>query len=425
MKTITKTIIISVLFFLSEMTNGMAAAELFYGWWNALGSYICGKELNFSEIKKLSPREIKELYNEGRISFKNFTKALITDDEGGVVGGFENAALQEKGFMGALCDKFSIQTGSTEYNELLQACLTNPELKYVPVLVANISDKDVELVRDCPTHNLDPGLCSSVMNASTSKEIAEEINKFVMENNDSSNEALRAQARLCNSILSDLNRFPATLEIGDKKVVLSGTPEFLPDGVAALNPCDNNNKEGTIQAICDAIETQAGLSKEAALAITKQFLLGYRGQSGQVDAQSLVALPMSKKTGTMQNSFNVATDRVPKTGETNGEGQKALKILLQKCPPCVMKFEEESGQWQLRSKTESTPLPAIFKQTGAVRQPLTSGCRFKFPGDAIIRKNLSIESTFDRSSGQFHSPIRENPPRRVIFYGGCKPAGTH
>jgi hypothetical protein len=257
------------------------------------------------------------------------------------------------------------------------------------------------------------------MDAVGLEEVGLTIDAFVMINESHENKTFRAQARLLNSIFSDLKRCPATLEIGNREVILCGNSNLLPEEVAPISVCDPNRKEATVQAIYEAIKTQSELSDEAALAITKQFLLGYRGQSGQVDAQSLVALPLF---GATSGLFNAATDSKPGQGT-----EEALKSSLKNCPPCVMQFTEQSGQWQLRSKTELTPLPGIYKLVRGQKQFITSEYRFVFPDDTAIRENLSITSTLDQSNGQFHwsSPLRDNPPQKVIFYGGCNPAGAN
>jgi hypothetical protein len=122
---------------------------------------------------------------------------------------------------------------------------------------------------------------------------------------------------------------------------------------------------------------------------------------------------MAKAT---DQSFSVNTD-LP--AETQID---VKKNSLESCPPCVMSFVEESGKWLLQSKVESVLTPAISGMKPKIQ--LTSGCRFKFSGDtedAKVRENLTVESTPDQSNGQFHwsCPLRETPPLKVIFYGGC------
>ncbi|MDR0741074.1 MAG: hypothetical protein LBF34_05190 [Puniceicoccales bacterium] len=416
MEKITKTILVGSLCSLSGMTNYVAASGLLRNFWELAVDYF--HIWTIPELKRLSPKKIKDLYNKGKISLDDFIKALIADDEGRVVSGFERETLEELGFIGALSIKFLISPGGEEYNKLLRACLTSPELRNVPVLAFWIRDEDMQLVKNCPTHNLSYDFVQRVMRAKDLRQIAQAFETFVARHQNSSNETLKSQARLLDSIFSDLNRFPAVLEIGSKEVILCGNQALLPPEVKHLEICDPNQKEATIREIYVAILAQSEFRFEIALAIMKQFLLGYRGQSGQVDAQHLVALPVAGGTG---NSLGVLTD-LPV-----GTPVDVLRNSLQSCPPCVMRFGEESGQWQLQSKTESTAMPGIYKLGRLGMQLVTSGCRFEFPEDAEIRENYSVTSILDQSNGQFQwrSPLRDNPPRKVIFYGGCDPASTH
>jgi hypothetical protein len=90
-------------------------------------------------------------------------------------------------------------------------------------------------------------------------------------------------------------------------------------------------------------------------------------------------------------------------------------------------FGKVQDQWQLIRKTESTPLPGIYKLVRGQKQFVTYECRFVFLGDEAARTSYSVTSTLDQSNGQFHwmNLFRENPPRAVIFCGGCNPASTH
>jgi hypothetical protein len=204
--------------------------------------------------------------------------------------------------------------------------------------------------------------------------------------------------------------------IGSKDVYLCGNSDLLPEGVESIKVCDQNRKSETIQEIYNAIKEQSGLFDKDVFAILKQFLLGYRGQSGQVEAQFLVSLPLSEH---IQGSFTVRTDLPPETPVD------LRRLSQQENPPCVMNFRKNgSGVWELKSKTESTQMLGIYRCEGSRMVPLTEGVIFGFPQDGIVRENgISIVS--DLENGQFRSLPRENPPREVTFFGGCTPAGAH
>jgi hypothetical protein len=91
-----------------------------------------------------------------------------------------------------------------------------------------------------------------------------------------------------------------------------------------------------------------------------------------------------------------------------------------------MKFDDLDGRWVLVEKTEYSPILCI--KNVSHNWVITFELRFKFPGDSEIRTQLPVTSTriFPADETiQWNCPFRENPPRKVIFYGDCTPASAH
>jgi hypothetical protein len=147
-------------------------------------------------------------------------------------------------------------------------------------------------------------------------------------------------------------------------------------------------------------EGGVGLNEADAFHIFKQIVLAYRGQDGVGDGAFLVGVSLMDAVRRLSLQFNGA-----------GIG---------------MKFENRDGRFVLTEKTECSPILGI--KSVQEDRFITSELRFKFPGDSEIRTQLSVTSTRIPSADgtiEWSCPFRENPPQKIILYGGCRRMDTH
>ncbi|MDR1907006.1 MAG: hypothetical protein LBQ03_02200 [Puniceicoccales bacterium] len=329
---------------------------------------------------------LRDLYKDGTISVGEFAKALIAGESNSsmTVQGFEDRVLQEKGLMGAFCDAFKIKVGSKEYKELLRACLTSPELKNVPVFVADVpaSERTNIMPEKDVNTNPDSEFCKSVMEA-------ENIDEMVLAYEQGPS-AYKQKSLLCSTVFNDINRSAVELKIGEQTIKIAGRNGPFHEDSNPVPAWTSNNYKEMFEGILSSIRRQSNLEEGPALEVMKQFLLGYRGQNGQSDINDVVG-------SALRDSSSLAIQ----------PGNN----------PASMSFSEVGGHWQLSSKVESAPVDSIVLG----QEKIASECRFKFPGETEIRTQLSVISTRKESEDgtiEWSCPFRENPPQKVIFYGG-------
>jgi hypothetical protein len=322
---------------------------------------------------------------------------------------FKDRATEEKPLMDILCEqcgKYGIQQGDETYNALLKACLTNSALENVPLLAADIQKGAIEIVRasNDPDTNPDPEFCQKVMQAESIETMAHQFSTFFnekMANETDPEKRKYYQARkrsLCGGALCDIPRElgPIELKIGDQQVKITLKDSSLSSAQQQGNASNEADYVMIFKALFNQIKTQSDLSDKDALDVTKQFLLNYRGNNTATGA-SLLA------------DFN----------QENG-ADLALKYEGFKT---TMYFDNQDGSFRLSEKVESEILYGIM-DTSNDGKFITSDFRFKFSDDTEIRTGLPVTSTripTDDGTIQWSCLLRENPPKKVIFYGGCQP----
>jgi hypothetical protein len=313
------------------------------------------------------------------------------------IGILKDDVNEEKGFLNILCDRCGILPGSDESSRLLSRCLANPDLRDVPILVCDIPQGIINRVDASkgPCANPDPKFCRDVMDAQNVKAMAEIFTNLEGHLETTNQTVIAKQLDVykgANLFISDIQRCSLELTIGDTKV-------SIPQNALSQQKSVQEN----FQIVLDLLQKPkanggAELSPDDALHVLKQVALAYRGQDGTGDGCNLT-----------QNCLAFFSDNniFPKF-----DGAKIS-----------MKFTEDAGgQLFLAEKMEDSPFVG-FEDAG---QPepgfISSECRFKFPGDSEIRTQLPVVSTRKESGDQWRNPLRENPPKKVIFYGGNAPA---
>jgi hypothetical protein len=189
--------------------------------------------------------------------------------------------------------------------------------------------------------------------------------------------------------------------------LMIGETEVLVDG-AMFRRFEGNitSAQDAFQVVWDRLQAPeeeggAGLDEANAFYVLKQIALAYRGQNGTVDGHHLIGVPLMSVLGLLLK-FN------------------GIEIS--------MRFEDLDGRFVLVEKTEYSPILGT-QNTRANGRFITSEVRFKFPDDLEVRTQLPITSTRILSADgeiiKWRCPFRENPPRKVILYGGCMPVDTH
>jgi hypothetical protein len=319
-----------------------------------------------------------------------------------LISAFKDMATEDKGLMNILSEKCGIKEDSKDYNSLLANCLKNPDLKNVPILTADIPVDFINKTKNDDNTNPDPEFCNAVMDAKDSEEMANVFNTFFdeksKETTDSNEKKYYEKQKdvLCSVSFGDINRGPVDLQIGDKKVTITGSKAFVPDGrEEPVTYWTGSNWTDVFQSIFKEIKEQGELSDGEALDVMKQMLLGYRGQNGTGDGAMLVGAPLMVLTGSCSIRFD--------------------GVLVN------MSFEKDSDHFKLTEKTEESPLAGFL--IPSMGGQITSKCRFKFPNDKEIRTELPVVSTRKETSDgsiKWSCLFRENPPKKVIYYGGNK-----
>jgi hypothetical protein len=336
---------------------------------------------------------LQELKNSGSINESEFTAAAIHL--------FKDQATEEKGLMDILCEKCGIEQGGDLYNEVFGGCLINPDLADTPLLAAEISEKDRNTIdaQKNPCTNPPPELCKAVMAASTVEEMAELFDQFATKFSSVSNNQKNFYKN-ANQFKSDLHRGFAELDIGGQKVRLS--IKTLGDGKSL----QQMSTEEFFQKILNHLkqpteEGGAGLEDAQAMQVMKQFLLAYCAQNGTGDGASVFLMAMNEKT-----SCNISPQF---------HGAEAYMV-----------FQKREGDFVLTEKMEDSPIIGMRneKKDG---ESISSEVRFKFPEETEVRTQLPVRSVRKQTEDvtiQWECDFRENPPRKVILYGGCKPSAS-
>jgi hypothetical protein len=401
MKTITKTIMVSFLFSLSGMTNCVAAAR-----WFSLGNLVSLLVDDDIYLLEKDRRDyffkIEKLYHYGKISKLEFAEA--------VVWVFRDQATETRSLVDILCKQCGISVGSSTYIELVSLCLSNPSLGDVPILTLDIPEKFVDEVKASkdPCTNPHPDFCQDVMEANSPKEVVAIFDKF--------NERFKTSKGwgTDQEILAEQSEIYANAKVLSKDIfrnglgVTIGKKEFfIPKEIFQDSTKDVQSTQVIFQVILDWLqkpeaEGGAGLDEADAFYVLKQIALAYRGQNGTGDGVSLIGAPLMDVS---ENSLSI---------QFNG-----VKIR--------MVFKEINGRLTLVEKTECSPIlgiRAISKDAAFIVHEV----RFKFSGDLKIRTQLSVTSTqipLMDGTIEWNCPLRKNPPRKVIFYGGCMLTNPH
>jgi hypothetical protein len=319
---------------------------------------------------------------------------------------FKNQATEENGLMNIICEKYELEKDSKVFNEILSVLFVHPDLKDTPILVADIPEScadEINAQKNLQT-NPDPGFCGDVMAANNAKEMAEIFNQFSQRIGATDQNVICKQSCIygnAKAFIEDISRNGLELTIGEKNVSIPKNFFINKEKGGFLNP------EEAFKKVLDLLqksEDQGGaeLDEANALHVLKQVALAYIGQSGTADGTSLAFTPLNDCS-----NFGL----IPKFG--------GVKIN--------MKFGTENDQFVLTEKTENSPILGIMNVSMG-SNPITSELRLKFPNDSEIRTGLPVKSErkppTDGATIEWSCPFRENPPRKVIFYGGNQPADT-
>ncbi|MDR0590540.1 MAG: hypothetical protein LBG09_01660 [Puniceicoccales bacterium] len=331
---------------------------------------------------------LQELKDAGSIAEPEFIKAAIYL--------FKDQANDDKGLMDILCEKGVIAKNSDTYNEVFADCLTNPNLTDTPLIALKIPDNALGFLspdNDLCT-NPDPKFCQAVMTASTIEEMAEIFDQFETK----FPEAKKGQAGVykgADMFKKDIHRAGVHLVINERETYISG-------GSLGVNLFKMSTKEA-FQAVLNRLKKSTeeggmGLEEAQALHVLKQLAVAYRGQNGLADLTGVVA-PFHE-----QSNFQISV-----TDVNNRESIKS-----------IMHFDE---QCNLIAKEENQR-PSSIRDVNLDGKIVSTGMRFKFPGDDEVRTELPVRSERKETEDgtiQWSCPFRENPPRKIIFYGGCRP----
>jgi hypothetical protein len=365
-------------------------------------------------------RGFKILYEQGQISRLDFAKGVawvFRDDQ----------ATKERGLVDVLCEKCGIPAEDNARIELAIHLFLDPFFGDVPILVADIPQSSIDVIcaSGDPCRQPHPNFCRAVMNANDVKEMAEVFDTFG-EKFEMDPETIAAQSKIYKTAAigrADIPRSVLKLMIGDREISIS--QEDFQDPAK-----DIENAQSLFLIVLNFLQKPeedggAGLDKANAFYVLKQVALAYRGQNGVTDGYNIISTHLM---GVSNSCLLLKFDGVE----------------------ISMKFEYLGNRFVLVEKTECSPILGLMSVLHC--QIVTSELRFKFPGDSEIRTQLPISSwqifpvdemdkmnEMNELDGEIEldeipewdetiiwcCPFRENPPRRVIFYGGCRPADTH
>ncbi|MDR1590992.1 MAG: hypothetical protein LBR92_03295 [Puniceicoccales bacterium] len=336
---------------------------------------------------------LRELYHDNRITVEELVKASVYV--------LKNIATEEKAIMDLLREIFGLQFPSAFCNEVLAHCLVDPDLKTTPILIVDISEENVGNVNasnDSCT-NPDPRFCRTVMAANSIEEMTRIFDHFfandIVSDGDSTQEALYHTAQVFKK---DINRNELELKIGKKTAKIYE------------NLIDNNMAtQEAFERVFNHLqksEAEGGAELDGANAfyVLKQIALAYRGQNGTGDGSNLILLPLQKIV------------------------EFGLYVKFSQ-PKISMEFVNRNGLYNLVMKTENSSILGLEDIQGDGKCS-SSEIRFKFSNDPEgkdIRTGLPIVSTRIPSTDgtiRWSCRFRENPPRKIIFYGGNKLAGV-
>ncbi|MDR1435358.1 MAG: hypothetical protein LBI77_03050 [Puniceicoccales bacterium] len=339
----------------------------------------------------------RDLYEKKEMDQLSFAKSSIH--------ALKDMATEEKGLMDILCEQCDIEKGSDTHVALLEHCLTDPDLSDVPLVITDISGEHVDPLKAAnnPNTNPNPEFCKKVMDAKNVNEIAEVFNTFFSDaNGDPRLESQKDVYANGNLLRADLERSLLKVNVNGKEILLSGNESSLKSSGKEDYQLIKEGKqinglpcEDVFQLMLEQIQKQGELAEEDALKVLKQIVLAYRGQNGVADGYNLISVSL------LEHNKLMAANSGPKIS---------------------MEFDKN---FTLTRKTEDAPMISI--QSTMTGQFFSTECRFKFPDDPEnkgIRTQLPITSTrkesIDGRTIEWTCPFRENPPNKVIFYGGCK-----
>jgi hypothetical protein len=357
-------------------------------------------------------------YDTGQISLFDFCVSIIWL--------FKDQATDEKGLINILCERCArrgIAIDSVTLPLLFRYCLCDSRLGDTPIIVLTILGRENLLYDPC-TNPL-PALCRAVTAAGDIETMAQIFDNFdqmftnTLDDCDlmwpdeltftthtfddfdqmftgdpefmAQQSRLYAEARLFKI---DARRGILNLKIGGKEVVIDRVTLSGITGEMVKTP-------DALRVFCNVLERE-GLDEAQAFHICKQVVLAYRGQIGVGDWNTLVRVPLAFFS---ENTVFPVFDGV--------------KI--------EMEFKEINDQFVLVEKTEYAPFLRVEDVTATLigevpdESHIIPNLRFKFPGDREFRRMLPIVSTRIPSTDgtiRWRCPFRENPPRKVIIYGG-------
>jgi hypothetical protein len=351
---------------------------------------------------------LRESASNGEISPKDLQKITINvlKEQADILKG---QASDEKGLMDILSEQLDINPESEIYGNVFDFCLTSSEFGETPLLVAECRDEETARIRNDPTGNPDANFCKAVMEATNVDTMVEVFATFFENNTRVADESSYGTQRVLYGGASQQKRdfqggIGVNLKIGEKSFSITGTTlgGAVQDGSAQdffrkfLEYLEKSEKEGGV-----------GLGKEDALQVLKQVMLAYRGQNGMGDAAGLFLL-------------------LDKTS--------AERVVTRPSEAISLEFARQGSDLVLTQKEEESTLPGIqsIQKNGEL---ITSEVRFKFgfspdpkdPNSKLrvgqeIRTALPVTSKriqTDDGTMQWSCPFRENPPTKVIYYGGC------
>ncbi|MDR1590993.1 MAG: hypothetical protein LBR92_03300 [Puniceicoccales bacterium] len=397
-----KAIKIGVLFSLLGLANHVPATQWFK--WNSGQSRNNGlaypNTQSWSEDAKEYFNERWELLRKGEegdslgINRLDFVKSVAWI--------FQDQATDKYGLVEILCRQFQIPFGSIAHIELIAYCLSNPFFRDTPILVLDLPDDSYNnvLATRNPCTDPGPGFCRAVMAADTIEEIAEIFDHLDDRPGFPEEQlAVYGEARL---LKLDVARGTLKLIIDEKEFLFP--KEILKDSMGKIK-----STQEIFQGIVDYLqipeeEEGAGLDGANAFLFLKQMVLAFRGQNGVMDGVVLVGTPL----------LNISSGML----HVEFDGVKTS-----------LKFINHNGQCILVVKTEYSSFKRVLHIFSGGSEVIASEVRFKFPGDREVRDSfpiLSVRLFPFRQEGegnetiQWYSQLREDPPRKIIFYGGCR-----
>jgi hypothetical protein len=422
MEIFTKTTLLSSLFLSFGVTNCVVEAGYFFPWgwssheedspgiwqriwqrWSMADNPDETLEWPDRNLKRYFLR-MKALHERGEINKLEFARSVICV--------FRNWATEEKGLVDILCERCGISVDDETRIALIVHCLSDLSLGDVPILALNISEDFINVIdasKDLCTDPY-PDFCQAVMAANNLEEMAKIFDQFgspdqfgrgLIDNP----EVIAKQSRIYRKAAifrADVPRSVLNLTIGGKKVTI---PRTIFESFAK----HNISTQDVFQLVLDYFQAPeeeggGGLDEVNAFYVLKQVVLAYRGQNGTAEGVFLIGIPLGCVSG---------------------------RNLSLKCGGVEinMRFEKINDLcWTLVEKTEYSPILGI-KNAQAEGKLIIFEVRFKFPGDSKVRTQLPITSTrifsADEEIIKWRCPFRENPPRKVILYGGCTSTDTH